>query len=274
MAVPLQAIVPNHKFIRKPEMNYIGLYTLVKKETGRFLNVYLQTIFAPVTSTLLFFCVFALAFGGAERQMEQAGISYLEFLAPGLVMMTMAQNAFANSSSSIIIGKIQGNIVDLLVPPLSSLEIFIGYIAGACLRGLLIGVCAIIILSAFVSLEVKDWLLVTGFSILGTMLLASIGVAAGLWAEKFDHIAAVTNFIVTPLTFLSGTFYSIYQLPDIWEGLAYYNPFFYMIDGFRSSFIGYAETDPVTGLVFLFVCNAFLMLFALILLRTGYKIKS
>ena len=254
-------------------MNSIGLITLIQKEVGRFMSVYLQTIIAPIITSLLFFCVFALAFGGANRSVA-IDMPYLEFLAPGLIMMTMVQNAFANSSSSIIIAKIQGNIVDILMPPLSSTEIFVGYVVGGILRGIVIGVGATFILSFFVSMPLQNISVIIAFAILGTTMLSSLGVVGGMWAEKFDHIAAITNFLVTPLTFLSGTFYSIKQLPDMWEGLAYFNPFFYMIDGFRSGFIGYAETDIATGLIVLTVTNIILLGFGLALLHSGYKIKS
>lgn len=253
-------------------MNTIGLYTLVKKEVGRFANVYLQTVIAPVITSLLFFCVFALAFGGANRVISD--MPYLEFLAPGLIMMTMVQNAFANTSSSIIIAKVQGNIVDVLMPPLSSFELFTGYLAGGILRGLIIGFVGGLILSFFVNMPFENVPLVIAFSVLGTALLSSLGILGGMWAEKFDHLAAITNFLVTPLTFLSGTFYSIRQLPDFWENLAHYNPFFYMIDGFRAGVIGYAETDIGTGLIVLFFANIFLFAMGLWLIQSGYKIKS
>ena len=253
-------------------MNGIGLYTLIKKEVGRFVSVYLQTVIAPIITSLLFFCIFSLAFGGGGR--EVSGISYLEFLAPGLIMMTMVQNAFANTSSSIIIAKIQGNIVDILMPPLSPTEIFVGYICGGILRGLLIGFLSCVALSFFVPLHIENLMIIIAFSILGTTLLASLGVIGGMWAEKFDHIAAITNFVVTPLTFLSGTFYSIQQLPDMWKALAYYNPFFYMIDGFRAGFIGFGETNIMIGLVSLTFANFVLFAMGLLLLHTGYKIKS
>lgn len=257
-------------------MNTIGLYTLVRKEVGRFANVYLQTIVAPVMTSLLFFCVLALAFGGAERHMSEAlnGISYLEFLAPGLIMMTMVQNAFANTSSSIIIAKVQGSIVDILMPPLSSVELFFGLVFGGVLRGMLIGLVGSIILALFVDLKVDNIGLILLYSVLGTTLLSSLGVLGGMWAEKFDHIAAVTNFFVTPLTFLSGTFYSIHQLPGLWENLAYYNPFFYMIDGYRAGFIGFAEADILTGILVLLAANITLIAAGLALIHTGYKIKS
>ena len=252
--------------------NAVGLMTLVKREVGRFLNVYLQTIVAPVVTTLLFYTVFALAFGGVAREVN--GVPFLEFLAPGLIMMVMVQNAFANTSSSIVIAKIQGNIVDVLMPPLSSLEIYIGYCTGSVFRGLVVGLVTGCVMSIFVPISISSLSLVVSYAVLGTLLLGSLGLAAGIWSEKFDHIAAVTNFIVTPLTFLSGTFYSVDSLPEFWQGLAHYNPFFYMIDGFRGAFIGQADADPITGLLVLLIMNIALAVLALFMLKTGYKIKS
>jgi len=253
-------------------INKVGLKTLIKKEVGRFINVYTQTIVAPVITTLLFYAVFALAFGGIQRTVE--GISYLTFLAPGLIMMGMVQNAFANTSSSMVIAKVQGNIVDVLMPPLSPGELFTGYITGAVTRGLCVGLATGLVMHLFVGLQIHALWAVIAFAILGNMMLATLGLAGGIWSEKFDHIAAVTNFVVTPLTFLSGTFYSMKQLPEIWQGMAVYNPFFYMIDGFRYGMTGYSDGNVLFGLGFLVVINILLAALALWMLRTGYKIKS
>lgn len=253
-------------------MNVVGLQTLIKKEIGRFINVYTQTVVAPVVTTLLFYAVFALAFGGVAKTIGD--LPYLTFLAPGLVMMTMVQNAFANTSSSILIAKVQGNIVDILMPPLSPTELYIGFIVGGIARGVVVGAVVIAVVSVFVGLQVHSIPHIIGFAVLGTMMLASIGLAAGIWSQKFDHIAAVTNFLVTPLTFLSGTFYSINQLPETWHNLALYNPFFYMIDGFRYGFIGHADGNVMVGLATLVVANVLLAVLILWMLRTGYKIKT
>ena len=253
-------------------LNWVGLYTLIKREVDRFVSVYLQTIVAPVITTLLFYAIFALAFGGIARHVGD--IPFLEFLAPGLIMMTMVQNAFANTSSSIVISKVQGNIVDILLPPLSDLEIYIGFIVGAVIRGLMIGLCTSIVVSFFVELHITSIGLICAYALLGTMMLGSLGLAAGIWSEKFDHIAAVTNFIVTPLTFLSGTFYSMDSLPEFWQWLAFYNPFFYMIDGFRAGFIGQSDADPLLGLGVLAAINMVLAYVTFWMLKTGYKIKT
>lgn len=253
-------------------MNVVGLMTLVKKEVGRYINVYSQTIIAPVVTTLLFYAVFALAFGGLTRTIGD--VPYMVFLAPGLMMMTMVQNAFSNTSSSMVIGKVQGNIVDIIMPPLSSLELYLGFVIGGVSRGLLVGFVVAIVVHLFVGLQIHSLAHILIYAVLGNMMLATIGLAAGIWSQKFDHIAAVTNFLVTPLTFLSGTFYSISQLPEVWQNVALYNPFFYMIDGFRYGFIGHSDGSPLVGIVVLCIANILLTSLTLWMLKTGYKIKT
>jgi ABC-2 type transport system permease protein len=253
--------------------NWIGIYTLVQREVGRFINVYLQTIIAPVVTTLLFYMIFMLAFGeNAGRGI--AGVDYMNFLVPGLIMMGMAQNAFANTSSSIVIGKVQGNIIDILMPPLAPWEILFGYIIGGVLRGLVIGVVAVALLTPFVGMTIAQPFYLILFGFLGAMMLSLLGIVGGIWADKFDHIAAVTNFVVMPMTFLSGTFYSIERLPEFWQLIAHLNPFFYMIDGFRAGFIGVADMPISYGIIMLIVTNLALWFTALTMLRKGYKIKS
>lgn len=255
-----------------PPVNMIGLKTLIKKEVGRFINVYTQTIVAPVITTMLFYAVFALAFGGIAKTV--GGIPYMAFLAPGLIMMTMVQNAFSNTSSSIVIAKVQGNIVDILMPPISAGEFVTGYIVGGVLRGFLVGVVCIVAVWAIVGISIHSVAAILFFALMGNMLLASLGLVGGIWSEKFDHIAAVTNFIVTPLTFLSGTFYSAEQLPGVWNTLVHYNPFFYMIDGFRYGFIGHADGNVAIGAAVLVVINILLVALAYGMVKSGYKIKS
>lgn len=253
-------------------MNIVGLQTLIEKEVGRFVSVYTQTVVAPVITTLLFYAVFALAFGGVARTVGD--MPYMTFLAPGLVMMTMVQNAFANTSSSLVIAKVQGNIVDVLMPPLSATELYLGYTIGGIFRGLCVGFVVAFVVALTVGMSVHSLFHVVAFAVLGTMMLSSIGLAAGIWSQKFDHIAAVTNFVVTPLTFLSGTFYSIEQLPEVWHDIALYNPFFYMIDGFRYGFIGHADGNLMIGIFVLIGINVLLAMLCLWMLRTGYKIKT
>ena len=251
--------------------NWIGLQTLVRKEIGRFMNVYFQTIFAPLITLGLFFTVFSISIGG-DRVVF--GVPYMHFLAPGLLMMTMIQNSFANSSSSLIIAKVQGNIVDLLMPPLSATEILLGYIIGALFRSLMIGALGIIFMELFLDLPIERPELVILFALLGNMMMGALGIVGGLWSEKFDHLASVTNFIVTPLTFLSGTFYALAALPPLWQKVAMYNPFFYIIDGFRAGFIGTPEASLTTGFAILIFSNLVLLTLAWWMLKTGYKTKS
>ncbi len=255
-----------------PPINIIGLQTLVYKEVGRFINVYSQTIIAPVVTTLLYYAVFALAFGGLEMKIGDK--PYLEFLAPGLVMMTMVQNAFANTSSSMVIAKVQGNIVDILMPPISARELFAGFMIGGIIRGMVVGLVCSIVIAVVVGMSVHALWAIVVYATLGSAMMSSLGLAAGIWSEKFDHIAAVTNFVVMPMTFLSGTFYSIQQLPPLWADIAHYNPFFYMIDGFRYGFIGHADGNLLIGLVVLVCINILLGALTLRMLKTGYKIKS
>lgn len=253
-------------------VNVIGLWTLIEKEVLRFLNVFSQTIIAPVMTTFLFYTVFALAFGAIAKKVGD--IPYLEFLAPGLLMMTMVQNAFANTSSSMVIAKFQGNIVDVLMPPISPAEFYTGYVVGGILRGLCVGGATALVLYMIVGIEIHSLAHIFLFALLGTMFLSSLGLAGGIWSERFDHISAVTNFLITPMTFLSGTFYSIGQLPEFWQKLALYNPFFYMIDGFRYGFIGQADGNVLTGIIFLLVLNFLMGALCLWMIRSGYKIKS
>lgn len=253
-------------------VNVKGTMTLARKEVGRFLAVYSQTIIAPIMTTLLFYAVFHLAFSGAGRGLN--GVDYMTFLAPGLIMMGMAQNAFANTSSSLAIAKNQGSIADLLMAPLSPGEVLTGFALGGIARGVLVGLCSFIALSLFMPLPVANIAVILAFSILGTLMLALLGTVGGIWAEKFDHIAFVTNFIVTPMTFLSGTFYTIERLPGIWQDIAHLNPFFYMIDGFRGGFIGVSDSAAMTGIIALLIANAILWCFGYWMLKSGYKIKS
>ncbi len=253
-------------------VNWQGLKTLIEKEISRFIIVYTQTIVAPVVTTLMFYTVFALAFGGVARSV--GGTPYLLFLAPGLLMMSMVQNAFANTSSSLVISKVQGNIVDLLMPPLSAGELLTGFLLGGVLRGLVVGIAAGIVIALFVPLSIYSIGAVIAYSILGTMMLSAMGIAAGIWSQKFDHIAAVTNFVITPLTFLSGTFYAMSTLPPFWQFLGHYNPFFYMIDGFRYGFIGHSEGDLAFGMGLLILINIMLVSLCYLMLSSGYKIKS
>ena len=226
-------------------INWLGLWTLYKKEVRRFLKVYTQTVAAPVATTLLYMTVFAVAIG--SRRGDVNGIPFIEFLAPGLILMGLLNNAFANSGSSILVSKVQGNAVDFLMPPLSALELSIGFIAGAMTRGIMVAVVTAVTLIPFMNIMPQHWWAVLYFGISASAMLGMVGVIGGLWAEKFDHMAAVTTFVITPLTFLSGTFYSVTALPEPIATISHFNPFFYMIDGFRYGFTGHADGHLAIG---------------------------
>ena len=253
-------------------VNWLGFWTLYAREVRRFLKVATQTIAAPVVTTLLFLAIFLLAFGGQQRHVGD--IPYVEFLAPGLIMMAMAQNAFANTSSSLMIAKIQGNIVDVLMPPLSPGELTWGFALGGVTRGLLVGVVVGAAMLVFVPLNFRHPAFILFHAVAASLLLSLLGVVGAIWADKFDHIAAVTNFVVTPLSFLSGTFYSIERLPPPWHGIALWNPFFYMIDGFRYGFIGHADAPVWLGVAVMFGSNVWLLGLCYALIARGYKLKA
>ncbi len=253
-------------------VNWRGLWTLYLKEVRRFLNVFTQTVLAPVVTTLLFLAVFSLALGGALREVQ--GLPFVAFLAPGLVMMAMLQNAFANTSSSLVIAKVQGNIVDILMPPLSPAELAIAIAAGGVTRGLLVGVVVTCAMWIFVPVAIHSWLAVLFFAVAASLMLSLLGMIGGIWSEKFDHIAAVTNFVITPLSFLSGTFYSIERLPPLWQDVAHWNPFFYLIDGFRYGFIGRADAPLAQGMLVSAAIDAALLFVAYRMVATGYRLKA
>jgi len=253
-------------------VNWLGLWTLYLKEVRRFLNVYTQTLLAPMVTTLLFLAVFTLALGGSGR--VTAGVDFATFLVPGLVMMSMMQNAFANTSSSLVIAKVQGNIVDLLMPPLSSTELVLGIVGGGVTRGLMVGLVVVLAMSLFVTTGVHSLAAVIYFAVMASLMLALLGTMGGIWSEKFDHIAAVTNFVITPFSFLSGTFYSIERLPEAWQFAAHLNPFFYLIDGFRYGFIGRADGSILLGACVVAVIDLTLWLVTHRMVATGYRLKD
>ncbi|WP_374444165.1 ABC transporter permease [Stella sp.] len=251
--------------------NRQGLWSLYRKEVTRFFKVAVQTVLAPLVTTLLFLAVFTLALGGADRTV--GGVPYVQFLAPGLVMMAIVQNGFANSSSSLVNAKVQGNVVDLLMPPLSPAVLTAGFALGGMTRGLVVGLVVGLAIALFVRLPVADPAAILFHAVAGSLMLALVGILAGLWSEKFDHIAAVTNFVVTPLAFLSGTFYSVERLPPEWAFVAHLNPFFYLIDGFRAGFIGHADGSRAVGYAVVLAADALLWLACHRLFRAGYKLK-
>ncbi len=253
-------------------VNWLGTWTLLMKEVRRFLKVYFQTIVAPVVTTLLFLSVFALALGPVAAQVK--GVPFVQFLAPGLIMMAIVQNAFANTSSSIIIAKVQGNIVDMLMPPLTGAEQTAAVALGGVARGVAVGVAVGLAMALFVPMPVANPALIAYHAVMGSLMLSLLGMMGGIWADKFDHMAAVTNFIVTPLSFLSGTFYSIERLPPAFHAVALVNPFFYMIDGFRAGFIGTSDGSVVVGVAAMAVADLVLLLVTWRMLDTGYKLRG
>lgn len=254
------------------DVNLRGVWTLYVKEVRRFLKVYLQTLAAPLVTTLLFLAVFALALGGQQRLI--GSVPYLEFLAPGLLVMAVVQNAFANTSSSLVIAKVQGNIVDYLMPPLAPGELVFGLVMGGITRGVLVGLVTVAAMLPFVSIGLPHPLIALTSLLLAAALLSLLGFLAALWAQKFDEMAAITNFLITPLSFLSGTFYSIHDLPEPWHLLAMLNPFFYMIDGVRYGTTGHADGDPLLGVAVLVVTVAVTWAVAVRLVRTGWRLKA
>ena len=253
-------------------INWIGAWTLYKKEVLRFLIVWIQTLFSPLITSLLFLSVLSLAIGNDRGNV--LGVPFIVFLAPGLIAMQIIQQAFSHSSSSFMIGKIQGNIVDLVYAPLSAGEVTISVSLAAVTRSVVIGIVSIIVFHLIIDIEIKNYLTLIAFTLLSSFILGNIGIIAGLWAEKFDHMATVTNFVIVPLSFLSGTFYSIERLPDFLQAVSKVNPFFYMIDGFRYSFIGTSDGSISIGLAYLTALSFVSWLVCYLLYKKGYKIKS
>lgn len=249
----------------------VGFRTLFYKEMLRFWKVATQTIAAPILTAMLYLLIFGHVLEG--RVEVYPGVSYTAFLVPGLVMMSVLQNAFANASSSLIQSKITGNLVFILLPPLSHWEILLAYVAASVVRGLAVGagVFAITAWFAHLSFAAPLWIIV--FAIMGAAILGTLGVIAGIWADKFDQLAAFQNFLIMPATFLAGVFYSIHSLPAFWQAVSHFNPFFYMIDGFRHGFFGQSDISPWTSLAIVSAFFAVLAAVAINLLRGGYKLR-
>ena len=252
--------------------NYLCVFTLFKKEVHRFLKVGIQTVIGPAISSLLFLAVFSLALGRSVNQINNVNLS--EFIAPGLIMMTMLQNSFANAASSIGQAKFQGNIVDILMAPLSDFELATGYVLGAVARGLICGLVTFFGILFFVPLAVFSYSALFFYSLMGCMMMGSMGVMVGIWADKWDQQQGITNFIVLPLTFLSGTFYSISRLPEFWQNFALFNPFFYTIDGLRYAFIGQSDSELLYAAIILLILNVCLFFLCYLMFKEGYKLKS
>lgn len=249
----------------------IGFWTLFNKELLRFWKVSFQTVGAPVLTALLYLLIFGHVL---DEHVVVHGVPYTAFLVPGLVMMQVLQNAFANSSSSLIQAKITGSIVFVLLPPIPYGAFFAAYVLAALVRGLMVGVGVLLATLWFAELKVVAPLWIFAFALIGGALFATLGMIAGIWSEKFDQLAAFQNFLIMPLTMLSGVFYSIYTLPAFWQGLSHYNPVFYMIDGFRYGFFGVSDVPPEISLLVVVVCFAAVSLLTLRLLKRGWKLRA
>ena len=252
--------------------NYLSLWSLFQKEVLRFIKVGIQTIVGPAVSSLLFLAVFNLALGKSVKIIND--VPFANFIAPGLIMMTILQNSFANSASSIGQAKSQGNIVDILMAPLNNFELTIGYVGGSIARGLICGLTTFIFIYFFIPLTIFSITALIFYSLMGSIMMGALGTMVGIWADKWDQQQGITNFIVLPLTFLSGTFYSISKLPEIWQKFAYFNPFFYNIDGFRYAFLGKSDSSLLIGSVTLIFINLILLYLCYLFFKTGYKLKS
>jgi len=257
-------------------VNWGGLKTLYIKEVRRFFKVQMQTVWAPAITTLLYLAIFTVALGRGGRAVPGTVVPYATFIAPGLIVMAMMQNAFANASFSLLVGKIQGNIVDYLMPPLSTGELICALIGAAVTRAFLVGfaVWVVMLLWPGVSVDLHRPELVLWFGLMGALLLSFLGLLTSLWADKFDHAAAVTNFVVTPLSLLSGTFYSVKQLSPTFQAISHGNPFFYIISGFRAGFLGTSDSPLLVGAVGLLFLNIALWAICYSLLKSGWKIKN
>ena len=253
-------------------INFVGFKSLWLKECKRFFVVWAQTLLSPLVSSLLFLSVLTLAL--ENERGEVLGFSFINFLAPGLIAMQVIQQSFSHSSSSIMIGKIQGNIVDILYAPLTAMEITLATNLAACTRSIIIAITSIIVFNFIMDLNFHNFFYIFIFTFLGSFILSSVGIIIGLWAEKFDHMASATNFIIVPLSFLSGTFYSIEKLPDILHTISKVNPFFYIIDGFRYGFLGVSDGSIKFGFFYLTALSFIIWFFAYFLFKKGYKIKS
>ena len=249
-----------------------GFNTLLYKECLRFWKVGFQTVLSPVLTAVLYLLIFGHVL--EDHVQPYPGVNYTAFLVPGLVMMTVLQNAFANSSSSLIQSKITGNIVFVLLPPISYREFYSAYVIAAVLRGAMCGLGVLLASLPFVSFNIAEPVWIVAFTLLGGAFLASLGVIAGIWADKFDQLAAFQNFLIMPFTMLSGVFYSIHSLPAFWQGVSHFNPFFFMIDGFRYGFFGVSDVSPWTSIGVVTVCFVVLAVITLQMLARGYKLRA
>lgn len=253
-------------------INWFGAFTLLNKEVRRFLKVYHQTLFSPVINIVLFLAVFSLSVGHQVNEIN--GIPFSIFMSAGLIMMAAMQNAFANSSSSFVMGKVMGHIIDYLIPPLGAFELLFAFTCGAILRGICVAIVAFLTILIFVPLSFYSIPHAIFYLLFACMFLGLLGVLCGVVSETFDHMSAMTSYIITPLTFLSGTFYSTNSLPEFWRNISHFNPFFYMIDGFRFSLTGKSDGDLLTGMIYIVSINLILGFVIYLMIKKGYRIKS
>jgi ABC-2 type transport system permease protein len=249
-----------------------GTWTLLKKELLRFWKVVFQTVAAPVISGILYLLIFSHILDGRTEVYEN--VSYTAFLIPGLIMMSLLQNAFANSSSSLVQSKVMGNIVFILLTPLTYLQFFFAFLTASLIRGLFVGICIFILSSFYINLPINHPWFIVIFALLGGGLLGTFGIIAGIWADRFDQMAAFQNFLIMPLSFLSGVFYSIHSLPPVWQKVSQFNPFFYMIDGFRYGFFGESDISPYKSMTIVCIFFVILVFISIRLLKTGYKLRG
>ena len=253
------------------QYNSISIITLYKKEVQRFTKIPLQTIVAPAATSLLFMVIFTTAIGSVRTNYPLD--SFKSFLFPGLIMMTIIQNAFMNNSSSILMSKVQGNIVDLLMPPLNNIEIILAFTLAGITRGLVVAVASALMMYPFTDVSIYNIYIILVFAIMASAIMSLIGTISGIWAEKWDHLGTVGNFIIVPLSFLSGTFYSITVLPGPIQTASLINPFFYMIDGFRYGFLGISDSSYLSAIFILLVILVLLIMMNYLMLRSGYKLR-
>lgn len=253
-------------------INWFGAFTLLKKETRRFLKVYHQTIFSPVINIILFLAVFSLSIGNRITEIE--GVSFAVFMASGLIMMAAMQNSFANSSSSFVMGKVMGHLVDYLIPPLGAFELLFAFTVGAILRGVCVAIAAFLVILIFVPLSFHSIPSAIFYLIFACMFLSLLGVLCGVVSETFDHMSAMSSYLITPLTFLSGTFYSTNSLPEFWRSVSHFNPFFYMIDGFRFGMTGHHDGSLLFGSIYIVALNLILGIILFMMIKKGYRIKN
>ncbi|OIP98844.1 MAG: metal-dependent hydrolase [Zetaproteobacteria bacterium CG2_30_46_52] len=253
-------------------MNWYGCYTLFTREVRRFLNVNMQTIVAPALTAVMYLIVFSYAMG--DRQVPGMEVDYFNFLIPGLVMMAMLQNAFANTSSSIMVGKLMNVQIILMMAPLSALELIVAFLSAAVVRAVIVGVVLLLVLVPFTHIPIGNIGFILFYGICGSIIMGAMGLIGGMWSKTFDDMALLNNFIIMPLTFLSGVFYSVKQLPEMWQSVNHWNPFFYLIDGFRFGFLGVGDTDPYKAMSIVLIATLISIAACLKLWSLGWRLKE